>query len=187
MAVDSSNSCSIDLLLVHSKLAQIIIIKCFIPRLNNMNMQVEPISYDHACKDNALNLLTTQPKTCTLCNYKRQFLTAFLGVRGHLLIFSFPMFTLEKSLILVCKSNYQNLRGNTAYTSLIIVLFLIFRLQNICLVFQLIVLFLELFNTTSFQAGFVGNMIKKFRVPIIVTVIYLALSIGLHVFTLTIR
>ena len=53
--------------------------------------------------------------------------------------------------------------------------------------FQLIVLCLELFNTKDFQSGFALDMIKKFRSSVIITVIYLLLSIGLHVWTLTLR
>ncbi|XP_077967988.1 transmembrane protein 138-like [Styela clava] len=63
----------------------------------------------------------------------------------------------------------------------------LFILQDIGLMFQLIVVSLEFFNTYASQAGFVGVMVKKFRTTIIITVFYLALSIGLHVWTLTLR
>ncbi|CAK8694238.1 transmembrane protein 138-like [Clavelina lepadiformis] len=63
----------------------------------------------------------------------------------------------------------------------------LFILQDICLVFQLIVLFLELFNTTMSQAGFITVMIRKFRVTILVTIAYLGICIALHVWTLTLR
>ena len=52
-----------------------------------------------------------------------------------------------------------------------------------CLVFALIVLFLVFFNTYIFQAGLVYLLVRKFRTTIIVTVFYLALSVGLHVWT----
>ena len=52
-----------------------------------------------------------------------------------------------------------------------------------CLVFALIVLFLVFFNTYIFQAGLVYLLVRKFRTTIIITVLYLALSVGLHVWT----
>jgi len=48
-------------------------------------------------------------------------------------------------------------------------------------------LFLELFNTTTFQAGFARVMLRKFAAAIIVTLIYLLLSIGIQIWTLTIK
>nr|CAB3267040.1 transmembrane protein 138-like [Phallusia mammillata] len=63
----------------------------------------------------------------------------------------------------------------------------LFILQDTFIVFTLIILFLELFNTTTFQAGFIRVMLHKFRVAIIVTIIYLCLSIGIQAWTLVVK
>jgi len=66
-----------------------------------------------------------------------------------------------------------------------VVSLVIFVIQDVCLVFALIVLFLVFFNTYIFQAGLVYLLVRKFRTTIIITVLYLALSVGLHVWTVT--
>eukprot|EP00112_Aurelia_sp_Birch-Aquarium-sp1_P010244 Seg2197.1 transcript_id=Seg2197.1/GoldUCD/mRNA.D3Y31 product="Transmembrane protein 138" protein_id=Seg2197.1/GoldUCD/D3Y31 len=66
-----------------------------------------------------------------------------------------------------------------------VVLLVIFVIQDVCLVFALIVLFLVFFNTYIFQAGLVYLLVRKFRTTIIITVLYLSLSVGLHVWTVT--
>ncbi|XP_065072379.1 transmembrane protein 138-like [Rhopilema esculentum] len=66
-----------------------------------------------------------------------------------------------------------------------VVLLVIFVIQDVSLVFALIVLFLVFFNTYVFQAGLVYLLVRKFKTTIIVTIFYLALSVGLHVWTVT--
>uniref|UniRef100_H2ZIE9 Transmembrane protein 138 n=1 Tax=Ciona savignyi TaxID=51511 RepID=H2ZIE9_CIOSA len=63
----------------------------------------------------------------------------------------------------------------------------LFVLQDICLLFQLVVLCLEIFNTTTSQAGFISRMMKKFAPCLIVTAIYLTLSVALCGQTLALR
>ena len=56
-----------------------------------------------------------------------------------------------------------------------------FRIQDVCIIFSVIVVFLLFFNTFIFQAGLVNILINKFKMPIIVTFIYFGLCVGLHV------
>ena len=59
----SSNSCPLNLLLVQSHQAEIIIVKCLMQGRNNgIRVQVEPRSCDQdRCQNNAFTLLTTLP------------------------------------------------------------------------------------------------------------------------------
>ncbi|XP_041354767.1 transmembrane protein 138-like [Gigantopelta aegis] len=68
-----------------------------------------------------------------------------------------------------------------------VVLLILFVVQDICILFSVIVVFLMFFNTYIFQAGLVNILVNKFRVAISVTFIYFALCIGLHVYGMTLR
>ena len=56
-----------------------------------------------------------------------------------------------------------------------------------CLVFSLIIVFLSFFSTYVFQAGLVGLLVSRYKVPIIISVLYLGLSIAYHVVSLNTR
>ena len=62
-----------------------------------------------------------------------------------------------------------------------------FRIQDVCLVFSLIIVFLSFFSTYVFQAGLVGLLVSRYKVPIIISITYLGLSIGYHVSSLNTR
>ncbi|XP_068710058.1 transmembrane protein 138-like [Montipora capricornis] len=68
-----------------------------------------------------------------------------------------------------------------------VVLLVLFIIQDLCIVFAIIVVFLVFFNTYIFQAGLVSLLIRKFKTTIIISVSYLALSVGLHVWTMTLK
>eukprot|EP00093_Oithona_nana_P003873 03873.XXX_46202_47208_1 [CDS] Oithona nana genome sequencing. len=68
-----------------------------------------------------------------------------------------------------------------------VILLVIFVIQDVCLVFSLIIVFLSFFSTYIFQAGLVGVLVKEFRTPIIVTLLYIGLSIAFHVWSLHVR
>ncbi|XP_074130464.1 transmembrane protein 138 isoform X1 [Sminthopsis crassicaudata] len=57
----------------------------------------------------------------------------------------------------------------------------LFIIQDICILFNIIIIFLMFFNTFVFQAGLISLLFRKFKGTIILTAIYLALSIPLHV------
>ena len=54
-----------------------------------------------------------------------------------------------------------------------VILLVIFVIQDVCLVFSLIIVFLSFFSTYIFQAGLVGVLVQQFRTPIFVTVLYI--------------
>ena len=58
------------------------------------------------------------------------------------------------------------------------------RIQDVCILFAIIVVFLLFFNTYIFQAGLVSILISKFKATIIFVLVYLGLSVGLHVWQL---
>lgn len=59
--------------------------------------------------------------------------------------------------------------------------FFFFRVQDVCILFAVIVVFLLFFNTYIFQAGLVNILIEKFKVAIGITFVYFGLNVGLHV------
>ena len=61
------------------------------------------------------------------------------------------------------------------------------RIQDVCLVFSLIIVFLSFFSTYVFQAGLVGLLVSRYKVPIMVSIAYLGLSIAYHVTSLNSR
>ncbi|XP_046573261.1 transmembrane protein 138-like isoform X2 [Haliotis rubra] len=68
-----------------------------------------------------------------------------------------------------------------------VILLIMFVIQDICILFAVIVVFLLFFNTYIFQAGLVNILVNKFRLPICVTFIYFMLNVGLHVWGMTLR
>nr|XP_053632027.1 transmembrane protein 138-like isoform X1 [Cherax quadricarinatus] len=79
---------------------------------------------------------------------------------------------------LALNSIFQVFSHNTLLT------LLIYIIQDVCLVFSLIILFLALFSTTLSQAGLIGELLQKFQWCILVAITYLGLSIGLHSWSL---
>ncbi|KAK2144923.1 hypothetical protein LSH36_719g00004 [Paralvinella palmiformis] len=68
-----------------------------------------------------------------------------------------------------------------------VILLVLYVIQDICILFAVIVVFLLFFNTYIFQAGLVGILINKFKSTIIVVFVYFCLCIGLHVWGMTMR
>ncbi|XP_023045231.1 transmembrane protein 138 isoform X6 [Piliocolobus tephrosceles] len=63
----------------------------------------------------------------------------------------------------------------------------LFIIQDIAVLFNIIIIFLMLFNTFVFQAGLVNLLFHKFKGTIILTAVYFALSISLHVWVMNLR
>ncbi|ERE78993.1 transmembrane protein [Cricetulus griseus] len=63
----------------------------------------------------------------------------------------------------------------------------LFIIQDIAILFNIIIIFLMFFNTFVFQAGLVSLLFHKFKGTIILTAVYLALSISLHVWVMNLR
>lgn len=54
-------------------------------------------------------------------------------------------------------------------------------IQDIAILFNVIIIFLMFFNTFVFQAGLVSLLFHKFKGTIILAAVYFALSISLHI------
>ncbi|XP_006169696.1 transmembrane protein 138 isoform X1 [Tupaia chinensis] len=63
----------------------------------------------------------------------------------------------------------------------------LFIIQDIAILFNIIIIFLMFFNTFVFQAGLVNLLFHKFKGTIVLTAIYFALSISLHVWVMNLR
>ncbi|KAH3736430.1 transmembrane protein 138-like [Dreissena polymorpha] len=68
-----------------------------------------------------------------------------------------------------------------------VILLVLLVIQDVCILFAAIVVFLLFFNTFIFQAGLVNILVNKFRVTITVVFVYFCLCVGLHVWYMTLR
>ncbi|XP_078000135.1 transmembrane protein 138-like [Glandiceps talaboti] len=68
-----------------------------------------------------------------------------------------------------------------------VALLVLYIIQDICIIFAAIVMFLMFFNTYVFQAGLVSLLIGKFKLAVFILFIYFMLCIGLHVWTMSLR
>uniref|UniRef100_H3AD68 Transmembrane protein 138 n=1 Tax=Latimeria chalumnae TaxID=7897 RepID=H3AD68_LATCH len=57
----------------------------------------------------------------------------------------------------------------------------LFIIQDVAILFNVIIIFLMFFNTYVFQVGLVSLLLNKFKGSIIVSAVYLALSIAFHI------
>ncbi|XP_015677262.1 transmembrane protein 138 [Protobothrops mucrosquamatus] len=63
----------------------------------------------------------------------------------------------------------------------------LFIIQDITILFNVIIIFLMFFNTFVFQAGLVNLLFHKFKGTIILSAAYLALSISFHIWVMNHR
>ncbi|KAK8784570.1 hypothetical protein V5799_009064 [Amblyomma americanum] len=63
-------------------------------------------------------------------------------------------------------------------------LLLLAIVQDFCIVLSLLVMCLTIFNTYSFQVGEFRQVICRFKTPVAVNLLYLTLSLALHVRTM---
>ncbi|KAJ8031828.1 hypothetical protein HOLleu_25155 [Holothuria leucospilota] len=63
----------------------------------------------------------------------------------------------------------------------------LFIIQDVCLIFAAIVVFLMFFNTYVFQAGLVGYLVTKFKFTVLILFLYFAMCVSLHIWTMTLR
>ncbi|KAG8226738.1 hypothetical protein J437_LFUL004389 [Ladona fulva] len=68
-----------------------------------------------------------------------------------------------------------------------IVLLVVYIIQDFCLVFSLISIFLNFFSTFIFQAGLIGLLLERFKTAIFFCILYLILTITYHVWSLTLQ
>ncbi|XP_058793124.1 transmembrane protein 138 isoform X2 [Phymastichus coffea] len=65
-------------------------------------------------------------------------------------------------------------------------LLVLFVVQDFCLIIALTILLANLFSTYIFQAGLIQLLYAQFRMTLVICVIYIILSIGLHSWHMTI-
>ncbi|XP_067397619.1 transmembrane protein 138 [Emydura macquarii macquarii] len=63
----------------------------------------------------------------------------------------------------------------------------LFIIQDITILFNIIIIFLMFFNTFIFQAGLVNLLFHKFKGTIVLSAAYLALSIAFHIWVMNLR
>uniref|UniRef100_A0A8C8RTY4 Transmembrane protein 138 n=1 Tax=Pelusios castaneus TaxID=367368 RepID=A0A8C8RTY4_9SAUR len=63
----------------------------------------------------------------------------------------------------------------------------LFIIQDIAILFNIIIIFLMFFNTFIFQAGLVNLLFHKFKGTIVLSAAYLALSIAFHIWVMNLR
>ncbi|KAM6979536.1 transmembrane protein 138-like [Aplochiton taeniatus] len=68
-----------------------------------------------------------------------------------------------------------------------VVQLVLFIIQDISILFNLIIILLMLFNTYVFQVGLVSLLIERFRTLLLLCVIYLTFSITLHSWIMNLR
>ena len=79
-------------------------------------------------------------------------------------------------------NSFTILFGNNA-----VVLLVLYMIQDIGLIFSLILLFLVFFNTFVFKAGLISLLIRKFSGTLIIGTVYVILTISYHIWNLSVR
>ncbi|XP_012884551.1 PREDICTED: transmembrane protein 138 isoform X2 [Dipodomys ordii] len=90
---------------------------------------------------------------------------------------------LSLQFLLLCYDLFVNSFSELLRMAAVVQLVL-FIIQDIAILFNIIIIFLMFFNTFVFQAGLVNLLFHKFKGTIILTTVYLALSISLHVWVM---
>ncbi len=68
-----------------------------------------------------------------------------------------------------------------------VVLLVLYMIQDIALLFSLVLLFLVFFNTFVFTAGLFSLLVRKFSGTLIVGAVYIVLTLVFHVWNLSVR
>ena len=96
-------------------------------------------------------------------------------------------FILVLQLVLIGVDIFSNSFSVLFGPSNSIVLLVLYLIQDICLIFSLVLLFLVFFNTFAFKAGLISLLVKKFAATLLVGVVYSLLTISFHIWNLSIR
>ncbi|KAF5281190.1 hypothetical protein FQR65_LT14839 [Abscondita terminalis] len=102
-----------------------------------------------------------------------------LTIRRYICVLCFQIFLLLVDLCINAFSIFARL-----YNSLLLVLFVV---QDVSLILALAVLLLTFFSTYVFQAGLIEILYDRFRITIIMCIIYFILTTILHIWTLSVR
>lgn len=68
-----------------------------------------------------------------------------------------------------------------------VVLLVLYMIQDIGLIFSIILLFVVFFSTFAFKAGLISILIKKFAATLIIGLLYLLLTVSYHIWNLVVR
>eukprot|EP00118_Oscarella_pearsei_P026755 m.310393 g.310393 ORF g.310393 m.310393 type:complete len:160 (+) comp51384_c0_seq1:34-513(+) len=93
-------------------------------------------------------------------------------------------------LILICTLLFIDLLVNSVaglFSGNDVVSLIVYIIQDVSLIVAIIILFLIFFNTYVFKAGLVSVIIRKFKSTIVISVLYLCLCLGYHVWTLNLQ
>ncbi|XP_054581462.1 transmembrane protein 138 [Eptesicus fuscus] len=102
-----------------------------------------------------------------------------LQASGYSLVLSLQLLLLTYDLFV---NSFSELLRSAPVIQLVL-----FIIQDIAILFNIIVIFLLFFNTFVFQAGLVSLLFHKFKGTIVLTAVYFALSIALHVWVMNLR
>nr|KAF6279561.1 transmembrane protein 138 [Pipistrellus kuhlii] len=102
-----------------------------------------------------------------------------LQASGYSLVLSLQLLLLTYDLFV---NSFSELLRSPPVIQLVL-----FIIQDIAILFNIIVIFLMFFNTFVFQAGLVSLLFHKFKGTIVLTAVYFALSIALHVWLMNLR
>ena len=96
-------------------------------------------------------------------------------------------FILVLQLILIGVDIFSNSLSVLFAPSSSIALLVLYLIQDICLIFSLVLLVLIFFNTFAFKAGLISLLVRKFAATLIVGSLYLVLTVSFHIWNLSIR
>ena len=66
-------------------------------------------------------------------------------------------------------------------------LVVLYMIQDVVLLFSLVLLFLVFFNTFVFKAGLINLLIRKFSGTLLVGIVYIVLTLGFQIWNLSVR
>ena len=67
------------------------------------------------------------------------------------------------------------------------ILLIVCLIQDVSLLFGLVVIFIVFFNTTFFKAGLLALLIRKFSGTIFVSIVYIVATFSFHIWNLSVR
>nr|XP_055136476.1 transmembrane protein 138 isoform X2 [Symphalangus syndactylus] len=93
----------------------------------------------------------------------------------------------QRTGLMWCPSGHSTCCWVLTQASIGCTFFYVYSIQDMAILFNIIIIFLMFFNTFVFQAGLVNLLFHKFKGTIILTAVYFALSISLHVWVMNLR
>lgn len=98
-----------------------------------------------------------------------------LSLKRYSFVLTFQMFFLIADLILNSFGVFFKERNSITF---------LYFLQDVFLILSLASLIYSCYSTYIYQAGLTEILHRQFRIPVLITVVYIVMSITLHIFTL---